>query len=408
MSAEIVSLMPELFGIMEEVRKEEAQKPGRVHLLGSFRHQYENSHSEIIASLLDPKGSHKHGEEFLQMFLNQVVFESKKDELEKIKDLNSTRVTTEFFIHDGKNNGRIDILLQHDNFTVIIENKIWAKDQANQLRRYYDAIIDNEDVVENNIHVVYLTPDEKYPSDYSFGKNYKREETLREKLICISYKTHIIKWLDDINKKLYYCKEPLLKSGVEQYLYAVKVITNQLEEDNAMKDKLFQKLVANMDSCSMGDLQNLNESISIAKAFWPIFEVYKHFKKKMDDPSKLYFTAGSEGTGEKRIEIAEFTTNLCKDEFSLYIISDKIHIAFWKGIGKQGVYYALQISNLSSFSEDVQKKMKNMVFDKKEDIWGESKDKFQAGQYRSKNIDEDAISKTITKIEKLIEYSLKN
>ncbi|MBD5258154.1 MAG: PD-(D/E)XK nuclease family protein [Barnesiella sp.] len=112
----------------------------------------ENTHSRIIADLLNPKGSHNQGSIFLESFLRAVLEQYSSDTVNRV-DFN---YEAEFFIgrefcikeysSDRTDSGRIDIYIELKNvvgkdFGIIIENKINdASFQPNQLARYVDAI----------------------------------------------------------------------------------------------------------------------------------------------------------------------------------------------------------------------------------------------------------------------------
>lgn len=90
-------------------------------------------HSAFIADLLNPKGSHGFKSSFLQLFLARL----------KITDFDYSSATIEDEHDLGKvadiNGGRIDIDIKDKNgYHIIIENKIYARDQENQLIRYFN------------------------------------------------------------------------------------------------------------------------------------------------------------------------------------------------------------------------------------------------------------------------------
>ena len=112
----------------------------------------ENTHSRIIADILNPKGTHNQGSVFLESFLRAVIEECSDDTSSKM-DFNYEDdffIAREFcikeFSADGTDAGRIDIYIELKNdagkyFGIIIENKINdASFQPNQLARYKDAI----------------------------------------------------------------------------------------------------------------------------------------------------------------------------------------------------------------------------------------------------------------------------
>ncbi|MDZ7774414.1 MAG: PD-(D/E)XK nuclease family protein [Bacteroidales bacterium] len=89
-----------------------------------------STHSRFIAELLNPRGSHGKGDEFLKIFINYINDIYSK-ELQKIEiDTNKASVITEKPIE----NGRIDIFIKDPkNNIILIENKIYASEQPDQL-----------------------------------------------------------------------------------------------------------------------------------------------------------------------------------------------------------------------------------------------------------------------------------
>lgn len=137
-------------------------------------------HSRFIAFLLDPEGDHGQGDLFLRLFMEEC---GHPDFQMKTK---TARVRREY--------QNIDIYITDGNNHIIIENKIWAGDQKNQIKRYIEIIngeggnIDRDqeiadggqEVVDesqensdenrnNDVLVVYLSLDKPAPSDYSLG-----------------------------------------------------------------------------------------------------------------------------------------------------------------------------------------------------------------------------------------------
>lgn len=89
----------------------------------------EVKNSAIIAEFLNPFGSHGLKSKLLETFIETLGYKF------NIKDFNldRTRVITECSIDEG----RMDILIEDNlNKVIIIENKIYAKDRPEQLKRY--------------------------------------------------------------------------------------------------------------------------------------------------------------------------------------------------------------------------------------------------------------------------------
>lgn len=116
------------------------------------------THSAFIAELLNPKGSHGCIDTFLKLFnerlrssINEQIKESSEnnnillDRIDKFSSSDKCNAFVEYYIgqinEDSTIGGRIDILLRdQNNLEIIIENKIYAYEQDNQLIRYYNYI----------------------------------------------------------------------------------------------------------------------------------------------------------------------------------------------------------------------------------------------------------------------------
>lgn len=137
----------------------------------------ELSHSAFLAALLDPNGSHGMQDAFLKAFIDTIAHGGTKPEL----DTAHAKVYTEYNIGNitETTGGRIDILITDRSDTgsgkagghaIIIENKIWAADQPNQLVRYHNFA--------PKATLLYLTLNGDEPSAQSRGTlNAKTEDT---------------------------------------------------------------------------------------------------------------------------------------------------------------------------------------------------------------------------------------
>jgi hypothetical protein len=181
---------------------------------------HEISHSKIIASLLDTKGSHGKGDVFLKLFISSVGL------TDKDFATNDASVEIEKFIgyisEDYSSGGYIDIVISNNkNQKILIENKLGAEDQRNQLLRYHNW--------NPRAHLLYLTLDGQEPSEYSTGK-------LVDYYKCISYEKHILDWLKLCKKET--VDNPLLRETLTQYIILIKQITEQSRSDEVEKDYL--------------------------------------------------------------------------------------------------------------------------------------------------------------------------
>lgn len=182
----------------------------------------ELSHSAFLAALLDPDGSHGMQDAFLKAFIDTIAHGGTKPEL----DTAHAKVYTEYNIGNitETTGGRIDILITDRSETgsgkdsghaIIIENKIWAADQPNQLQRYDKYACGTYS--SDGYLLLYLTLDGKEPTDQSKGAltNYR----------CISYRSDIIGWLQQCAQLAY--DKPRVRETINQYIDLIQQLTNQ-------------------------------------------------------------------------------------------------------------------------------------------------------------------------------------
>lgn len=154
-----------------------------------------NLHSRFLHALLDYRKPGDDARENLKDFLDHVG----------VEDFELCDVNVEREYYD------IDILIINaDKKAIIIENKIKAEDQQEQLKRYYKIL---KELGYSDIHLLYLTLDGRDPSYNSVGD-----------LDCklISYE-ELIPWLERCQKRAY--DEPELRESLIQYLLLVRKLT---------------------------------------------------------------------------------------------------------------------------------------------------------------------------------------
>ncbi|MGL4560930.1 MAG: PD-(D/E)XK nuclease family protein, partial [Brevinema sp.] len=229
-------LVKEISQVIQIEKDKEKLRPGKMSLLSMFRHEYENSHSDVLRYLLDPNEDHRHGAEYLDLFLKEVGF----GDLCKY-DLTECKIYRE--------SARIDLYIEHEEFSIIIENKIRNNDQPQQLQRYYEIVNEKWKVNENQIYIIYLTLSGYNPSEQSMGNSedsddkakeiYQHLQELRDskKFLDISYNYHILRWLRQLSFK---SNEHTLRSAIEQYIYNLEILTQQTEEEIDMTKEILQ------------------------------------------------------------------------------------------------------------------------------------------------------------------------
>jgi hypothetical protein len=215
-------------------------------------------HSRVIGSLLDINGLHYQRELFLEKFV----------EILKVGEFEFNIQESKLFLEYQN----IDLYLTDGIKHIIIENKIYAGDQRNQIKRYYDIIKDeNKDLEYSDILIIYLSIDRLQPSNYSLGNLTIQDNYIfnnDEKITIfknINYKNEILNWLDNCLHEIQNITN--LNESIQQYKNVVKKITNTYEE-KGMNQKDFLLKEDNL-KLAMGLENSIKEAkVEIQFLFW--------------------------------------------------------------------------------------------------------------------------------------------
>jgi len=208
----------------------------------------EDSHSRFLANILDPKGIHDCGDIFLKLFFEK--FLSYKSDI----DFSNCKVHREY----NTDLGRIDIYINCNDFGLVIENKIYADDQPEQLRRYNDFL--KSKFNEDNRSVFYLTLN---------GKKATKESHCGIKYMRLAYNKNcsgddddennsdkdILEWLECCQEKVF--NKPLIRETLEQYINLIRSLTGQPRRDK------MSEVVKSITK----DADNLRAAFEIAGSF---------------------------------------------------------------------------------------------------------------------------------------------
>ncbi|MEP2403338.1 MAG: PD-(D/E)XK nuclease family protein, partial [Nonlabens ulvanivorans] len=186
------------------LKNEEQLKSKKFNIFSILRNPHEEVglHSRFLMELLNPKGTHGKKELFLKHFLKVV----------KHPDFNLQGAQSYCEKH------KIDILVQNLNQALVIENKIYAGDQPQQLDRYYNIMLD---AGYADIQLYYLTLTGSKPSKSSLGDLPK--EIQKNNLRLISYKKDIPAFIDLCIKEC--ATQPELRETLVQYKNLLKQLT---------------------------------------------------------------------------------------------------------------------------------------------------------------------------------------
>lgn len=181
---------------------------------------YENTHSAIIAEFLNPNGTHGLNSKLLKEFIELFAEESFKNSF----SLEKAKVFTEY----STLYGRIDILIEDSNQSnaIIIENKLYATDQYEQLNRYNTYAQKYK-----SYQIFYLTLSGNEASEHS-GKDVN--------YICLSYEKDIVEWLEkSVAIAVHF---PMVRETINQYVNHLKTLTNQ-DMDTKNKEELVKMII---------------------------------------------------------------------------------------------------------------------------------------------------------------------
>ncbi|MFA5518080.1 MAG: PD-(D/E)XK nuclease family protein, partial [Spirochaetota bacterium] len=170
---------------------------------------------------------------FFRLFIENTFYSGNYNEIQ----LNTVSV-----IREKQSDGRIDIfveflLKEQKKCCIIIENKIYAQEQENQLNRYFD----HEAGKYSFISLIYLTlhGNESNTLDFKNKDVIKKNEHYEFK--CLSYADDIINWIDLCIKES--SLTPPVREILYQYNLSLKDLTNQSlskEEENEMQELIFK------------------------------------------------------------------------------------------------------------------------------------------------------------------------
>lgn len=272
-------------------------------------------HSRFLYSLLNTEGRHCQDDLFLQLFLKNIGEQ----------DWINTKEAKVF-----KEYQNIDIYITNGAKHIILENKIYANDQKEQIGRYIDLLREQykydsnkQEKQEPEILVVFLSPFGRSVSEYSLGKY----ELKNGELTCrnfsvrykeISYQSDILRWLNECEKEVENLTD--LAVFIKHYRQVILSITNQ--KQGKKMDEILDKIIKNY-----GIAREINANFDQAKQFMIL-----NFLEKIEKERKL----------EDQFEDKIVSYKLDKLEFNkpLFTICDK-------NCGDNGFVFALEIENLS-------------------------------------------------------------
>ena len=223
-------------------------------------------HSKIIYNLLSQNWEKKDKETFLTLFLKEIGIED-----ENIYDKN-WEVTREKAFDLDTIKGRLDFEIKSKDCIYIIEMKIDAGDQPEQLIRYQKFAKEQH----KKYKIFYLTLDGHNASKKSIGEEENLEENEKVEYINISFQGEILNWLENC-LKLVEGKEN--KSAcISQYIASINKILG--EKDTKIKDNILKSTEDIKTAITI--YEKLNDKLQkVLKNFFE--ELNKKLKNKLKD-----------------------------------------------------------------------------------------------------------------------------
>ena len=282
--------LPQIKIVIKEIKEEMKQYPPQFCIFDVVNLQrHENYNSNLLAKFLQI--NIKYGENtelsFVKDFLMHLHNEFKWDYgLNSIEEINHSdiRIKREEYVESR----RIDLFISYKKeFAIIIENKIHAGEQDNQLDDYYkNKKKDNY----KKLYMIFLTPSGYEP--YTLSEESKKElgnnfQTLKHSDIAL--------WLENIleNKKYYFLHDSnilfkdndnkyikdyrLLKSAMIQTIYNANMISNNTKELDMTKEKIRTLLEDNI----FKDIQTVEEAEEYEKIFNSVNELLENKKSEI-------------------------------------------------------------------------------------------------------------------------------
>ncbi|MCH3917123.1 MAG: PD-(D/E)XK nuclease family protein [Spirochaetia bacterium] len=216
---------------------------------------YENLHSDIIQSFLEKIPESRESfllllnQKFNNAFGNYKIIETKREA--SLQGMG--RADLVLFLRRKPSYERV----------VVIENKIWASDQKNQLKRYYEYF--KKQYGNENVFFCYLTFEGRNPSEYSITRD--ELKGLGAHYSSISYKKDILTWLDDTKKNL---TNELVSSAIVQYKLAIQGVLKMSDKSEELKKNWYESFLEyDLDKMKVVEqaIHSMNETRTKLKYF---------------------------------------------------------------------------------------------------------------------------------------------
>ncbi|AEM22586.1 conserved hypothetical protein [Brachyspira intermedia PWS/A] len=312
--------------IIEKVKNEMKKFPPQFCIFDVVNLQrHENYNSNLLAKFLKINIENEGTElSFVKDFLIYLNDKFKwgyygLKNIEELEEINHLDIKIKREEYAGSR--RIDLFISYKkDFAIIIENKIYAGEQDNQLDDYYqNKKKDNY----KNLYMIFLTPSGYEP--YTLSEKSKKElgnnfQTLKHSDIAL--------WLENIlenekysflhdsnilfkdNDNKYIKDYRLLKSAIIQTIHNANMISNNTKELDMTKSKIQELLEANI----FKDIQTVEDAEEYRKIFTSVIDIINQKQIHIIVKPHIEFTE----------KVLEYLKNNDKSKYYIFLTERKI------------------------------------------------------------------------------------
>ncbi len=171
----------------------------------------ENRLSEVLELLLDPRGAHGQGDLFLRLLMERLNAGL------STKNTKHATVQRNARTHRIERNRRLMDVLVDAGDLVIIENKVTAVEQHQQVKDYLDHLqfcIEDRSIRGT---LIYLTPRGGLPG--SISREDAKQKKLENRLRCWSYSRDLRAWLEECQRQ---CMAPRFRNFLSDFIQYIE------------------------------------------------------------------------------------------------------------------------------------------------------------------------------------------
>jgi hypothetical protein len=181
----------------------------------------ENKLSDVLASLVNPKGVHGQGDLFLQLLFKQLGLGS---DARLTKHATVQREAPTYGIL--KYRRRIDVLVEA-GVLLAIENKVDSLEQPEQVKDYMEHLHQCTRTSPRRNILIYLTPDGRTPRSLSLTK--LKQVQSGGRLYCWSYQKQLTQWLNNCRHE---CEAKRIRDFLSDFIAYIESALKRETESN--------------------------------------------------------------------------------------------------------------------------------------------------------------------------------